>query len=398
MKKFVISTLLILILFGANVKAATIIDESMKYDSDIVKSGYEIVNNGTILKDAIFFGNDIKNNGNIGGDLIVFGSSCYVGGTIGGNLRGASGDITIKSNIFKNVSLAAGKINFSSESIIEGSVYCAAGNISTEGEIKGRAYFFSNVVTLKGKFASDVTVWAGNGQDIGLIIGEDTQINGKLTYYGAENMIIPSSAKIGSYEFIKQKSNTPKSPLYDFWGILKYIFTSLFMFLVALLSFKLFPSYFPLKGYVIRKDFLKTAGTGVLTLASTILAFLSFLLLILLGFFVLDFWVTLSIGSGFFGFYSLLIMLSEIPVGLWLGQLILRKSKDNLAPFAVGYFLLRLLFLSLFLLGSITAIKLPVNILCAVLHLVVLLLGVGAQVIIIKKIIKTANIQIEEIK
>jgi hypothetical protein len=398
MKKFLISASLFLCLLGTNVQAETIIDESTKYDSDIVKSGYEITNNGTITKDVIFFGNVLKNNGNIGGDFIVFGSSCFANGTIGGNLRGASGDITVLGKVFKNVSIAAGKINFSSESVVEGSVYCAAGNIYAEGEIKGRAFFFGNNVYLKGKFASDVTVWAGNGQEIGLIIGENTQINGKLTYYGIENIPFPPSANIGDYAFIKQKNKAPKSPLYDFNGILKYAFTSLFMFLVALLTLKLLPSIFPLKGYVIRKEFLKTAGIGAITMASSLLALLSFFILIILGFFVLDFWIALTIGSGFFSFYSIILMLCEIPVGLWLGQLILRKAKGNIAPFALGYFLLRILFLSLYLLSSILTIKLPVHILSTVLHLVVLLLGVGAEVVMIKKILKSANIQIEEAK
>lgn len=398
MKKFLISAVFIFSLFAVGAKAETIIDESTQYDSDIVKSGYEITNNGIITKDTIFFGNVLKNNGTIGGDFIIFGSSCSVNGTIGGNLRGASGDITVSGKIYKNVSVAAGKINFSKESVIEGSVYCAAGNINTEGEIKGRAFFFGNTVTLKGKFASDVTVWAGNGQEMGLIIGENTQINGKLTYYGTENITIPSSAKMSDYTFIKQNNKAPKSPLYDYNGIVKYVFTSLFMFLIGLLSLKVLPNFFPLKGLVIRKDFLKTAGTGALTIASSILAFLGFIVLLLLGFFVLDFWISVSIGSSFFSFYSILLMLSEIPVGLWLGQLILRKVKGNIAPFTLGYFLLRILFLLFYLLSSIISIRLPVNILSAVLHLVVLLLGVGAEVIVIRKIIKTANIQIEEVK
>jgi predicted acyltransferase (DUF342 family) len=352
MKKIFVFALLTVTLFATSAKAETLIEENTRYDSDIVKSGYEITNNGTITKDAIFFGNILKNNGNIGGDFIAFGSGCTVNGTIGGNLRGASGEMTVLGKVFKNASIAAGKIQFGNESVVEGSVYCAAGSISAEGEIKGRAFLFGNIVYLKGQFDSDVTVWAGNGKEVGLIIGDQTEIKGKLTYYAAENITLPSLAKINDYTFVKQKNKAPISPLYDFFGILRYVFTSLFIFLVGLLSFKLFPNFFPLKGITIRKNFFKTAGIGTLTLASTVLALISFLVLILLGLFALDFGIVLSFGSGFLGFYCIILMLSEIPVGLWIGQLILKKAKGNIAPFALGYFLLRLLFLTLFLLGS----------------------------------------------
>lgn len=360
----------------------------MKLNGDIVKIGNIITNDGTITGDAVFFGGTATNNGNVGGDFAAFSSDTICAGTVGGNVRGASGSLYLNSIVLKNVSFAAAKINFDKNTVIDGSVYLAAGTININGRVKGRTFLCGNTVSLSGVYDGDVTVWTGDNN--GIIIADNTVIKGTLNYYANADAVFPEGADINAYTFHKVE-NGAVNPMMDRNGILRIIFTSILILLLGLILNLISPEFFAKKAYFIRKRFLLSSGIGILVLVAALVAAATYMAFCVLGIFAFKMAAVLSVGAVLAGIFAFLLLFSEIPFSLWLGSLILRNSKSNMLRFTLGYVLLKLVFIVIYMLSGIYVISLVMNILYWALYLVVFLCGTGAVILTAGSFVKAAN-------
>jgi hypothetical protein len=145
----------------------TVLSEPSPRDSFV--SGFVADVNARVEKDVHVAGFDVNLNAPIGGDAYAAGFSVEVTQPIGDDLTISGFNVSIKENaaIGGNARLAGRSINV--DSPIAGSIVAAAGD-----------------VTLNNSISGDAVLTAAS-----LKFGTNAKINGKLTYYSTEPIIIP---------------------------------------------------------------------------------------------------------------------------------------------------------------------------------------------------------------
>jgi cytoskeletal protein CcmA (bactofilin family) len=217
-----------------------------------------------------------------------------------------------------------------------GNLIAFSERIRINGKVRGDTLIHARDITLNGEFFGDVninpssSVVSDSEEDTRVFISPETIIHGKLTYTGLKQAQVSQGAKISNYEWIKstivEKTNEKASNyIYKF---IKLLFTTVIYYLIAMLLYKLFPDVFRKHGEIISEKPMKVFVTGLISLASTVIAFFVFIILLVMSF-VISPVIGLVFGSAVLLIYILLFFFSTVPVSLWLGNKIF-KDKYNL--------------------------------------------------------------------
>lgn len=363
-------------------------------EGDCISGGNTVVNDGVILGDFIAGAQVFRNTGEVEGDIIAVASDMNIGGHIMGSVRTGSNNSNISAVIDRNAMVFASNLVINEETEIKRNAYLFGAVISSYGKVLGDTSIHGGDVTLGGTYEGDVKI---NDMQEGSVFSmvPGTVIKGKLTYMGVTRYEIPSDVQVGDYEYIQiaPVSKQDVNNRINLWDIIKTIFTMLIYYLFALLLYKLFPRFFARSGDFIEAKPISAAGIGIATLGSLVAGSLLLILLLVMTIFIIK-------GSVFF--FGLLlfvfvmvvtILFADIPVSIWLGNVITNRKFSVPGRLAIGIGTITVIKIVLDLLNTISPIAPVIGVVSFVLNVAIWIFGTGAIIKIIFETGKAANIQ-----
>ncbi len=394
----VCSVLMVFILAGTTFTFAAndnlMIRAGETHNGDFITGGNTVVNDGIILGDFIAGAQVLRNAGEVEGDLIAVSNELNIGGHIMGSVRTGSNNLNISAVIDRNAMVFASNVVINEKTEIRRNAYLFGAIISSYGKVLGDTIIYGGDVTLGGTYEGDVKI---NDMQEGSVfrMNPGTVIKGKLIYKGVTRYEVPSDVQVGDYEYIQiaPASKQDINNRVNLWNIIKKIFTMLIYYLFALLLYKLFPRFFVRSGDFIEARPISAAGIGIATLGSLVAGSLLLVLILILTLFIIKGSVFLF-GLLLFVFVMVVtILFADIPVSIWLGNVITNRKFGIPGRLAIGIGTITVIKVVLELLNAISSVAPVIGGISFVINVAIWIFGTGAIIKIIFETGKAANIQ-----
>jgi len=350
---------------------------------DVTIAAEEVIDN-----DLYAAGETIVINGLINGDLWVAGRTVVINGAIKGSILAVAETITMTGRSDHTIRLACRNLDFSGHTDGDLMVMAAEMNISDTGQIMGDLLFVSGKSTVNGPVGSNMI---GAGSDVllknhvignvklrvkRLVLSPSADIAGSLFYSSENKADIPSGARIlGSvtHKLPVVKVDYQHSQIRPFLKIIEKVMSFLMALITGFVLILIAPKRLTSISESIGKNPWPSLGWGTVILFATPPAAITIFFTI----------VGAPLALIAIALYLMVIYISQIPVGLYIGRWIIRRffkveSKAIMAgALALGLFIIGFLRLIPFLGFWI--------------GLAVILLGIGSVVVSEKQIRKASR-------
>ncbi|KAB3532074.1 bactofilin family protein [Alkaliphilus serpentinus] len=366
--KYKIVTLLIVlsliiltaISYGNESKYRTV-GENQIVEGDFIALSTSGENYGKVIGDFIVIGDEAKNDGLIEGDILAMTSELTSRGMVKGDIRGFASQVNIEGEVNRNASILANHIIFNDGSVIDGSVHALANTMKLYGFVGGDIRGTVNTLEIHGTIKGNVYIHVKN-----IEFDSGGKIEGDLVYISEDELDIPKEYIGGTIEHnyptnssLPYQLNLLGQQLKRFLLLFRVLFLISYL-IVGSILIRLFKKPTERAAANIEKSPILGLGIGLALLV--VVPIVAILLMATV--------IGIPIGGMIFVFYFILIYLSRIPVGLWLGQKIFKDSPHPILAFILGSILIS------------AASLIPV--VGKLLSFVVLIIGMGISVIMIK--------------
>ncbi len=321
-------------------------------NDDLYFAGNSITIDGVINGDLIAAGSEIKVTGTINGGIIVAGGSIIVTGKVTNDIKAAGGEVRIDGDVGDNVLVFTSNLVLEKNARIARDLTLGAGTAVIDGTVNGNINGGASNMEMNGATKGNVTVNISNN----IKISPGATIGGNLEY---------TAPRPGEISGIVSGTTTYKeTPVRreDFMSrIPGEIIGYFWLLLIGIVSLILAPELTQKNSDSISVNPLKNLLWGLLFLIITpIVAVL--LLITIIG---------IPLSLILLVIYIILVYISRIYVGLWVGQYVLRKLKQETKS--------RVIAMALGLIIVVIGINLPI--IGGLIHFVIILLGLGAIVL-----------------
>ena len=224
----------------------------------------------------------ISSQGTVEGDAIGAGQDVDLAGNILGNVRTAGANVNLSGQIGKNVTVFGGAITLARNSVVNGNVTAYGGKINLDGKVKGNVLAVGIVLCSAESFSVMSTINSSSKRkprfdhvpgESKLTVLPGTIIHGTLKFGGA-NADIQEGAKISDFQWDKSKMTAPdkqkREVYYYLWKLVRLLVTTAFYFLIGLMLFRLFPTFFGRAAAFVTEKPWNAIGGGLITVFSTI--------------------------------------------------------------------------------------------------------------------------------
>lgn len=307
-------------------------------NNDLYLFGTNIRIDGTVNGDVFAFGQDITVNGTINGGLTVAGQSIILNGQISRGVRAAGQMVDVGGNIERDLIVAGNVVKITRDAKVGSDLLLGAETSTVDGNIAGNIKAAIGKVTISNSVGGNVEL---TGREI--TIASTAEIKGNLTYTSENNAIIQSGASIGGTTSHKQPE--PSRPARNLFiagivgTIVSRILAFLTLFIIGLIFILIIPRKMKVMADSLRTSPASSLGWGALLVFVTPIAAIIVMLTI----------VGLPLGIISIVLWGIALYLSEIPVAIILGWLILKNNQDLgskgilIGVFALGLFIISLL-------------------------------------------------------
>jgi cytoskeletal protein CcmA (bactofilin family) len=301
-------------------------------DDDLYLGANRVVVNGTVNGDVLCAGTEVTVDGLINGNLMALGNDIDISGQVTHSVRVAGSNIDVSGSIGGDLVVAGSTVNLSEATGIGRDLIFAVDKIDVETLIPGDILGYGSRVGLHNGVFGDVKVGVEQ-----LTITDTADIRGNLIYTSDNEADIYPGAQIGgniSHEFPEVKE--PAIPDLGFgWKVFGFVMA----LVLGIIVIAIIPGPSRKIAATLKRKPLLSLGWGAIILFATPLAAL------------IVFITIIGIPVGIIGLitYGILIYLSQIAVGLFLGYWILGsftqvESRGSLiGALAIGLAILTLL-------------------------------------------------------
>lgn len=368
-------------------------------DDDVYAADQAVRNEGTIKGDFIAAGQNVVNDGIVEGDFISGSGEISLGGKVLGDARVAAGNVAVKGAVDKNLNVFAGNIDIKKDSEIGRNILAAGGTIKIDGKVNGITRLHGGKITLNGEFLRDVEVSIDEEEGnsgVGLVVGKDAIVHGKLTYKGVKEAQISDGAKVGDFEWKKLQTDKNKKekqkPVDYLKEFIKLLLSTLVYFLIGILVYKFLPGYFQSQGRYIAQKPLNTIGVGLLAIIAILASVIVFAVLMMLSIMLISPSIGLIFGTVVLLIYILLFYFSTFPVSVWLGGMLLKGDRySDMKKFGAGLAVITSGFFILKLLSEIPVTGFIFSLVSFIAAFIFVILGIGALLYVVRDIIAAAR-------
>ena len=267
------------------------------------------VASGEVIDDDLYVGGEtIIIDGTINGDLIVAGRTIMVNGTVNGSIIAAGQTVNINGDVSRAVRVVGETLNISNT--IGGDLLVAGAKfiMASTAEIGGDLLLGVRSARIEGLIKGDM-----NGGVDSLTIAPTASIQGKLTYISENEANIQSGAQIGgkiTHELYIVKERLTAGIRLGLWGkVIGFLMALVLGIIIVLLA----PKRVKAVTESIRTRPWASLGWGALILVATPIA---------VGIVCITI-IALPLGLIALAHYIIAIYLTQLFVGLLIGQLII---------------------------------------------------------------------------
>ena len=280
-------------------------------------AGLSVVHTASVAGDLAAFGGSIVTAAPVSGDELLLAGSIRSRARVGGDVRAVGGSISIEEPVAGDFAALGYSVN--GDERIGGSVFIVAANATVSNGASGPVTIYGNNISLSGDFANNVDIVASGR----VALGENTTIDGKLSYHAPEQALIPESAVIsGGVEY----TNASYLPDVGTSRLLAVISIGFFLFvriLGALILAGLLAGLFPrLAEAVVERAYSSRTSRILLT---AMLGFAVFVVTPVLFLILALTFVGIGLALLLFIGYSFIVLLSLAYAGILLGSLFSRR-------------------------------------------------------------------------
>lgn len=366
----VICVMLVLLLpivaIAQNKDSNVVVKEDEVVKGDFFTAGDFVKNMGTVKGDVFAAAvTEFENKGKVSGDIIVGAGNTKIDGSVDGDIRIGSGNLIITGEIGKNVTSLSKVLRLESKGAVDGSISALSEDVSIDGIVGGDFRGFADRVIINGEIKGNV-----NLETEKLTFGPNAKIDGNLTYTSSEKVDIPKGVVIGETTYKLKKKDLEDENKEKGIGTFEIVGKAIKILSYLIVSFLLtliFSSFMKKTSTTITEKPWPTLGVGIVALITIPIA--SLLLLITV--------IGIPIGLISFVIYGLLLYLSKIPAGLWIGEKILKSEEKPYLPMILGMLLLLLV-------GFIPYLG-------RIISFIAILLGIGSYLLNIKETIQKSK-------
>jgi cytoskeletal protein CcmA (bactofilin family) len=308
-------------------------------EDDLYFAGATLVIDGTVDGDIFAAGQSITINGTINGGLTAAaGGTIEINGKIARGVRAAAQTVDVSGSIERDLFVAAGTVDISDSAVIGGSLMMGSQDSTVNGRVNGDIRAAANTVEINADVGGNIDI-TGNQ----ITIGSSASVTGNLTYRSDNDAKIQQGAVIRGE--ISHKSPPPSFSPVNFHiprvvtFFIGWIVPFLTLFVIGLILILTMPKRMTRLAEALRTQTLSSLGWGALLFFVTPIAAVLVMLTIIgipLGIIALVLW-------------GIAVYLSQIPVALFAGWLILKNASElksrgiMLGIFALGLLITTLL-------------------------------------------------------
>jgi len=308
-------------------------------DEDLYVATGKLTVAGTAGRDVLVTGGEVIVPGRIAGNLSAGAGEVVVSGSVGRSVRVFGGKVTITGTVAGDVLVFGGSVTLSSRAAVEGDLLMAGGELEVAGAVGGDIRGGTGELKLDGMVGGDVRITVDK-----LTLGPDARIDGQLRY-GSDNPaeIDPAAVVTGRIERTSPRSFSGLSDVSAVLG--SWVLRLVWLLVAGTVIILLAPRMAVAVAERARDRFLVSLVVGLIL---AILIPIGLTLLLVSG-------IGLAIGLIGFALFFIVVYLSQVFVGLFLGRLVLPGRWDNAGR---GYNLLAMA-LGVMALSAVHFIPLP---------------------------------------
>lgn len=285
---------------------------------------------GTVNGDVFCMGQTVTVSGTVNGDVICAGQTVTIDGTVNGDVRLAGQTIELNGKVENSATVMAQDVRTGKSFKIGRDLAGSATNVTVDGAIGRDVTVGSSSLTINGTVSRNVTA-DSNSVDV----ASGAEILGNLEYKSQDRAQIADGSVKGEVVFNQASSDQRQND--TFWAqVLASVQWVIIIALTILVVVALAPRPFIMASHYGRRNMLMVALLGVAgVIVLPILAIIAMMTIVgaLLGVLLLLLW-------------AMLLVASHVFAAVFAGQLLVRRSSENvLVHAAFGTILLVILYL-----------------------------------------------------
>jgi cytoskeletal protein CcmA (bactofilin family) len=350
--------------FDARGDTDVIVASGEVVDGDIYIAATNVIIDGTVNGDVFAVGQTIRINGTINGGVTAAGQTISLNGKVSSGVRLAGQTVTVGGKIVRDLMVAASDVTITNSAEIGKDLNSYSSSTVINGLVSGNVTGSINNLTISDRINGNVKVITNT-----LLVNSTANIRGNLDYTSNNIAKIQSGAVIAgtTLRIVPPKDEPSKKASGGAaGGFIFRIFAFLSTFIVGLVIIFIARKYVVSLALAIRDRPVSSLGWGALLFFVTPLAAFVVMLTV----------IGIPIALVSLITWGILLYLSQIPVGLLIGWLILSRKRDN---FSHGL-LLGFLALGLAILYLITAIP----VLGWIIWILVMIFGLGSLIAVLR--------------
>ena len=311
-------------------------------DEDVYLAGRVVSSSAPLNGDVFAAGQNVTIGGSVANGLTVAGQTVMVTAPVGHGVRAAGSTVDIVGDVGRDLLAAAATLVVHDSATIAGDISFGSGTALIRGDVAGNVLGGAEELTIEGSVGGNVIVEVGT-----LVIKPGATIAGNLIYTGRTQAVVPAGAVMGTVTFTQRADNDTKkdpstkpgaTPLSFFAGLTWKFIAYLMAFLTGLVLIVVSPRRMAVAASAIRTATGAVAGYGAIALFVVPLAAIVVCLTV----------IGLPLGIITLLLWGILLYLSQLPVSLLIGHLILGRQRHLEGKgFMIGCLALGLLVLTL---------------------------------------------------
>jgi len=347
-------------------------------EEDLYLAGRTVATIGSIDGDVFAAGQTVSIGGDIEGGLTVAGQTVSVNADVARGVRVGGQTVDVNGAIGRDLVTGCATLIVNPESSIGGDLYVGAGQVTLRGDVTGDVYGGAEEIVFEGNVGGNVHVEVGS-----LKIAPHAVIEGNLWYAAPEEISIPQGSVKGDITFTQREVAEDSqraahgagamAPFVFFASLTWKIIAYLMALVTGIVLILVLPRVMAAAPLTIRTQTGPVAGWGAIALFLVPLA--SIVLCI----------TVIGLPLGLIGLVlsGVLLYIAQLPVSMFIGYLILGRSRALKGKgFMIGCLALGLLLVKL-------AEAIPFA--GAFISLAVALFGMGAFLVVDKRMLKALN-------
>ena len=283
-------------------------------DDDLYVAGATIVIDGTINGDLWAVGREVTVNGTVNGSLVAVAQTVEVNGDVAHAARLAGETLHIRGDVGGDLIAFGGTLNVASAAVIGGDLLLGVGNARIDGLIEGDVKGGGGEVTIAGGVQGDVELQVDN-----LTVAPTANIQGDLTYTSENEADIESGAQVGgatTHNVPEVEETAEAATAVAIAGaVMGKVVAFLMILVIGIITVLIAPRRMVSMADSIRTRPLPSLGWGAVALFAVPIA------AIVVCFTVIG----IPVGLIVLALWGIAMYLSQIPVALLIGRLILRR-------------------------------------------------------------------------